>query len=169
MEDEIEYNDSSNVADDQNDTDIELESEDTSDSDDAQEDIEAIKAENERLKKVNAKLYARVKKPKAESNKQTTQSLSADEARLIAKGYEDDAIEHAKVIQAGLKAQGKDISLTEVTKHELFASWESNQETKKRREQAQLGASGSGSSSLAKPVSEMTEAEHRAYFKKMQG
>lgn len=102
---------------------------------------------------------------KKESNKQ--ESLSADEARLIAQGFEDDAIEHAKVIQAGLRSQGKDIPLREVTKHELFVSWQAAQESKKRRDSAQLGASSSGTTSSGKSIGEMTEAEHRAYFNKM--
>lgn len=82
-----------------------------------------------------------------------------DELRAVARGYSDEEITEAKSI-----AKGKGISLTAALETDLFKLFKSDNDLKKKKEDAKLGAaSGSGDSSPAKVWKPgMTAEEHKA-------
>jgi hypothetical protein len=133
-----------------------------------------------KLQEINKKLFARAKKaeellktsktqvkqvaqPKKEQNINNEQPLTREEAILIAKGYEESELVRIKAI-----AKGNNCSLLDATKDEMFVLWKEKQEVENKKAKSSLGSSkGSGSVRAEKSVSQMTEAEHRAYVNKM--
>lgn len=81
---------------------------------------------------------------KKEINKPNNNELTREEVILIAKGVEDADIVYLKKLQAGEKAMGNEISLTEAMSNPLFVAYKEQKEAKAKAEKAQLGASGSG-------------------------
>jgi len=70
--------------------------------------------------------------------------LTREEIVLLAKGIEDSDITYLKKLQAGEKAMGKEVSLSEAMSDPLFVAFKEQGEAKAKAEQAQLGASSSG-------------------------
>ena len=70
--------------------------------------------------------------------------LTREEIVLLAKGIEDSDITYLKKLQAGEKAMGKEVSLSEAMSDPLFVAFKEQREAKAKAEQAQLGASSSG-------------------------
>lgn len=126
------------------------------------------------------KMFARAKKAEAEARalkaklkelektpQQTikTPSIDTDELKLIARGVSDEVIEQAKIV-----AKGKQISLIEAVNDPLIKSFEAEFKEKIRKEKAKLSASnGSGNVQNETFRSGMTDEEHKALWKKMQG
>lgn len=113
------------------------------------------------------KLFARAKKAEAEAKlakqelaklKQTNSppTTDADELKLIARGYSDEAIEQAKVI-----AKGTGKSLTEAIKSPLFEAFEQKQKAEERKEKARLNASKGSSQEVQKSMSDLSRDDHQ--------
>lgn len=132
------------------------------------DDVEALKAKVAELEKKNTQLYARVKKtqvqPKVEP-KVTESLLTREEAILIARGYSDEELKLALIIQKGAEATGEKISLSQATEHEAFKAVKAKKDAKARSEKAQLGASGSASNRQV-DTAKMTPEQHEEYFHK---
>lgn len=90
------------------------------------------------------KAIAERKDKQLKTNKPNNNELTREEVILIAKGIEDSDISYLKKLQAGEKAMGKEISLSEAMSDPLFVAYKEQREAKARSEKAQLGASGSG-------------------------
>ena len=133
---------------------------DTSDStddnsDDGEGDDETPEQKIERLEKTNKQLHARLKKkPKVETKpkaKKSNSDISRDEVRLMANGMSDEDIDSLKRIQAGAKALGDEISLTEAAKDPAFVALQEKNERDKASGEAGLDASGKSKISKDKP------------------
>lgn len=101
------------------------------------------------------------KKPEAEEIKknnteQPDLTQEIDIRFLKRDGLSEDDIEQLKFIQAGLKAQGKNVTLMEAQSHELYKSYETNKSLSERKVKAQLISAGGGNFHGGK---EMTEEE----------
>lgn len=141
------------------------------------EDYNALKENEAKLKKQNAKLYERAKKAEAsvkeqketkELNKSNPEQASdldekLDERFLKRDGYSDEDIKQLKVIRAGQKALGEEISLVDAVNHPLFTALAEKKKTELKNEKARLGASGSSRSSQTNKIGEMSDEEHKAY------
>lgn len=90
------------------------------------------------------KAIAERKDKQLKTNKPNNNELTREEVILIAKGIEDSDISYLKKLQAGEKAMGKEISLSEAMSDPLFVAYKEQKEAKARAEKAQLGASSSG-------------------------
>jgi hypothetical protein len=130
--------------------------------DDSEEELS--KEEYEKLKEKNKQLYARLKKleskkvSKEQTNKSNSDYLTRDEAILLNKGYDEDDINKLQ----RLAGNG---SLIEASEDPLFVAYRNEKQRKEKSNQAQL----SGSNKLSrgqKPISKMTEEEHKAFFKR---
>lgn len=90
-----------------------------------------------------------------------SQYLTREEAVLIAKGFDDEHLAHAKKI-----AKGAGISLLDAVNDPLFIAFEEKQKEEKRKQKAQLNASNSsGRTPKGKPIGEMTREENEAYWR----
>jgi transcription initiation factor IIF auxiliary subunit len=115
----------------------------------------------------NAKLYARLKKSTQTMPTKAPEvnSLTRDEAILIAKGYSEEEIKVLNRIKKGAEAEGTKMSFLEASDDEVFKAWKSKVDAQARSKKAQLGASG-GSTSKQVEVAKMTDEEHKEYFQK---
>jgi len=75
--------------------------------------------------------------------KKPNNELTRDEIVLIAKGYSDEDLNILKKIQAGSKAMGQEVSISDAMTDPMFVAFKEKQDATKKAEQAQLGASGS--------------------------
>lgn len=156
-----ETDDSSNVEETETPKETELE-----DDGPTLDDYQTLKAEKEKLEKLNKQLYARTKKlpPTLTQNN----DLSRDEIILLTKGVSEDELNLAKALQTGYKAQGKDIKLTDIyeTDPALVALKEKNAK-EQRSKKASLGASGRSVQSDDSGIKEgMTREEHMEAWRK---
>lgn len=113
----------------------------------------------------NAKIYARLKAEQAKKPTVVSNSLTREEAILIAKGYSEEELKALNIIKKGAEAEGRKMSFLEATEDEMFKAYKSKLEAKERSKKAQLGASG-GSRQDSKVVAQMTADEHKEYFEK---
>jgi len=90
--------------------------------------------------------------------------INKEELYLVAKGYDDDAIEQLQII-----ARGSGIGLKEALENPLFKSYEAKQNEENRRSKARLGASNGSGFQSGKPAitPNMTEDAHKAIWAKM--
>lgn len=138
---------------------------DPDDSGDSEGEVDwkarALKAEGILTRKRN---QAKKQQPAVEQ-KTNQPSVDADELRLLAKGYSDDAIAQAKAI-----AKGKGITVSEALKDPLFESYEKDVKEKEKRDKAKLSASkGSGTREEKAFKPGMTREEHKAMFAQRMG
>lgn len=151
-------------------------SEDLSDdsSEDSSEELtdEYLKA----LKEKNKQLFERAKKAEAElkkiklkpkQNAETPQYLTREEAILLKGDLEIEDVDYLKVIQAGLKSQGDNKSLSELKNHPLFIAYLKDKQEKIKSEKAKLNASSKSFIPSAKK--EMTREEHVEFWKRSMG
>jgi hypothetical protein len=88
--------------------------------------------------------------------------LSRDEIILLAKGCSDEDLTLLKKIQAGSKAMGQDVSITDAMNDPMFQAFKEKRDAAQKAEQAQLGASGaSGNYIDQKFVNGQTRDEHK--------
>ncbi len=136
---------------------------------------EKLKAEQEarrhltaRAKKAEDALKKAPKPVSQESKPEKKESpeISRDEVVLLAKGFEEKDIEYLQLI-----ATGKNISLKDAQKDELFMAYKEKMEQEKKSAKAKLGASkGSGVSQPKDVVTpNMSAADHKALWAKVQG
>lgn len=92
--------------------------------------------------------------------------INRDELYLVAKGYDDDALEQLRII-----ARGSGISLKDALNNPLFKTYEANQKNEERKSKAKLGASSGSGFSQGGPAIKpnMTQDEHMAIWSKMSG
>lgn len=121
-------------------------------------------AEAKKWKAIAQRGKKHAEKAEAEPTLSSNESLS-DELKLIARGLSDEEISQAKVI-----SKGKEISLTEAIKDPLFLSFQKEAKEQQRKEDAKLGASkGSKQAEVKGFTPGMTEDEHKALWKEMNG
>lgn len=89
--------------------------------------------------------------------------LTREEGLLLARGYSDDAIAHAKKI-----AKGADVPLLDALKDPLMTAFLEKEAEEKRKQEASLGASQGSGVTPSKEVPLDPEA-HKAYWKEMTG
>lgn len=112
----------------------------TSSNEELEKARKAISQLTARAKKAEDELrnFKTSKETKADSN--LTNTLSREEAVLIAQGYDLETLNQIQVI-----AKGKGVSLLEAEKDPLFVSYKEKKEAEAKAEKAKLGASkGSG-------------------------
>jgi hypothetical protein len=129
------------------------------------EDLEKLKESNKRLfertKKAEADLKALKAKEAKPDIKINSDSLSREEAILIAQGMEADDLDELKAV-----AEAKGLSLLKAKETPLFQGYLEKIETERKKEKAKLSASkGSQTTQAEKSVSEMTPEEHKEFFK----
>lgn len=123
--------------------------------------------EIQKRKELEAKLEA--VKPQEKPKQATAETPSAVEERLnavefMSKHREFDAEDYEA---ANAIAKGRGVSLEEATKDNLFIAMQEKKASEKALEDATPSTGRSPKSTPAKPVSEMTEDEHKEYFKKL--
>jgi hypothetical protein len=134
------------------------------------EDYERLKKEKETLlaqKEHWRKKAETIVKPKEtlKTNETQSSSLSREEAILFAKGYTEDEVDLANKL-----AKVNGIGVLEAIEDDYLKSKRALRLKKEKSEMASLPASnGTGKFKADKPVGEMTEEEHRAYFNKVMG
>lgn len=133
----------------------------------------------EKLKETNSKLYARAKqaeqelknlrsqaKPQAESVPTNNTYVSREELDLAIlqtkNGYDEEAIEHLKVI-----SKGKGVSFLQAQEDPLFKLLLEKKEREMKQTQAKLGTSRGSSSTKQVKIAEMSREEHMAYVKSL--
>lgn len=128
------------------------------------EDYEKLKKERETLLAQKEHWKKKATAPKAEPLTKTneTQALTREEAILFAKGYSEEEVELAKKLS---KINGTNPLVA--VEDDYFKSKVEARIKKEKSERASLSPSGTGRYKSEKPVSEMTEEEHRAYFNKI--
>lgn len=129
--------------------------------------VEALKAELEKQKEQNAKLYARLKKqPDVKKSTAVKGDNSEGNIELIeffAKGNSREDYEKLKVIM-----KGTGLSMSEAMNDPLYQSYREKKARESRDEKAQIGASKASSPSDnfgVKPG--MTPEEHKEAWKKL--
>jgi hypothetical protein len=90
--------------------------------------------------------------------------INKEELYLVAKGYDDEAIEQLQII-----ARGSGTSLKEALENPLFKFYEAKQNEENRKAKARLGASNGSGFQSGKPAitPNMTEDAHKAIWAKM--
>jgi len=139
----------------------EEETEEETDDDKSKETSEETSEETEltvddynKLKEKNKQLFARLKKLeaiKAEVKEQkpltnlTKENIDFEESMdvrfLKRDGYSDEDINRLKIIRAGYKSMGKNISLLDAVNDDLFKAILEKRKLEEKKEKAQLGAS----------------------------
>jgi len=99
-----------------------------------------------------------VSEQQQEQQSATPAALSRDEAKLIAKGFSDDEIEHAKKVAA---LQG--VTLSEAVNDDLFKGWKDRKDKELKQREAQLGTARGGRSSSKKTLATkgLSAEDHR--------
>jgi len=150
--------------------------EEATNSNEGEEEAEALRGQLSEALRAKAELTARAKraeeelktlKAKPQEELKNNPSQLSDELKLIARGLSDEAIEQAKVI-----AKGKNISLVDAIKDPLFALFQNDLKEKEKKEEAKLGAStGSGETreEITGTQSGSSREEHKEAFKKALG
>lgn len=96
--------------------------------------------------------------------KNGSSDINRDELYLVAKGYDDEALEQLRII-----ARGSGVSLKEALENPLFKNYEAKQKEEERRSKAKLGASNGSGYSQGGPAIKpnMTPEDHKAVWQKM--
>jgi len=130
--------------------------------------FERAKSAEEEKRKFKAERDAAL--ANANNNKSTinksTEGVSAEELRLIARGLSDEEIDQAKII-----AKGRGVSLPEALKDPMFVSYQNQKKEEEKKAKAKLGASkGSGQAGDTEVFKQgMSPEEHKALWLKQQG
>ena len=189
QEDLNEDKDSTNLDDDTEDIENNLE-EDLDEDSSESEDTSDSQVELAKSKKTIAKLYKRmktaegfisvdgkwVKDPKAvnknisskveDNNEINSQSLTRDESIFFAKfGSQENAEELFD--QLLVISKGKGISVKEAQEDPLYKAFKEQSDADLKTKKASLPPSGGSKGSPPKPISEMTEKEHKKYFEEL--
>lgn len=131
-----------------------------------EETVTLSKSEFTKLKRQAIAYKSQKENSPAPKEKKNSSDINADELYLIAKGYDDEALEQLRII-----ARGTGTSLKEARENPLFKNYEAKQKEEERRSKAKLGASNGSGFSQGGPAIKpgMTEAEHKAVWAKMSG
>ena len=162
VEETIEVNDSENVE--------EVSTDEVDDNTPTLEDYQELQKKNKELYERAKKAEAQVKAKKEvleskKTNNETQSGLTREEAILYAKGYSDDEVQLANKL-----ALVNGTTPLKAIEDEIFKAKVNQRLKKERAEKAALPSSSGGSRFTPdKPVGEMSEEEHRAYFNKVMG
>jgi len=127
--------------------------------DDGEPDVEALRAENEKLKKQNAKLYERTKKPASKKPVKDNSSLTREDAILFAKGLTEEEVDLANKVA---KVEGVS---TLVAAEDPYVKGKIAERLKKERsDKASLGASSGSSKFTPKDIGKMSNEEHASLY-----
>lgn len=104
------------------------------------------------------------KKPEAKDT--TTESLTREEAVMIAKGTDLEDLDQLKLVQ---KATG--LSMKEAEKHPLYQGYIAQKRAEEKKKKSQLGASNGGRVSVEDKINKpgLTREEHMALWEKENG
>jgi len=138
--------------------------------DDVQAELENTKAELE-TKKAEAAKYRRLlskkqkeapQKKEGKSTLPSTDTLSRDEAKLYARGLDDEQVDKVAHIA---KLEG--LTIDEAYKSDYYTIWNDKREKDAKQEKSQLPASRGGKPTVKKGLDTegLTEAEHKALMK----
>lgn len=129
-----------------------------------EETVTLTKSEFTKLKRQAIAYKSQKENSPTPKEKKSGLDINADELYLIAKGYDDEALEQLRII-----ARGTGTNLKEARENPLFKNYEAKQKEEERRSKAKLGASnGSGFSQGGQVIKpNMTETEHKAIWEKM--
>lgn len=132
------------------------------------------------LEERNRKLWARLQREKNKGKPATPpapaapqqpkpaapDSLTRDEAIVIAKGYSEEELEQAKKVAA---LEG--VKVTEAVNSDLFKDWKKRRDEAARQQNAQLPASRGSRATQKKSFSTpgLSDEEHKALFNERQG
>lgn len=140
--------------------------EDTTTEEPKEEDTVVISKEKFKAMQKKAIAYDASKKaPQRETI--TNNTLSREEAILIAKGRNEDELDLLHTI-----AKGKGVSLLDAEKNPLFLAYEEKQAEEKKKEQARLGASkgsNSAKSSVGFSTPGLSAEDHKKLWKETMG
>lgn len=117
----------------------------------------------ERAKKAEEELK-RIKKSQSLQSadvKTNNEYLTREEAVLLTKGYDEDDLAQLNILA---KATGQ--KLNEVITNPLFTAYKEQKKAKESSEKAQLKSSGGSAIRSDKPVADMSEDEHKAFWAK---
>jgi mRNA degradation ribonuclease J1/J2 len=145
----------------------ELEETTTEETTEETQEEETVVIPKEKFKAMQKKAIAYDASKKAPQPITNSNSLSREEAILIAKGMEDEDLAQLNKI-----AKGADISLSEAQKDPLFVAYLEKREQEKKSEKARLGASKSANFENKAPDFDkpgLSEEEHKNLWKKSVG
>lgn len=129
-----------------------------------EETVTLSKSEFTKLKR-QAIAYKSQKENQPSSKEKTGSSdINRDELYLVAKGYDDEALEQLRII-----ARGSNTTLKEALNNPLFKNYEAKQKEDERKSKAKLGASNGSGYSQGGPAIKpnMTPEDHKAVWQKM--
>jgi len=133
--------------------------------DNGEPDVEALKAENEKLKRTNAQLYSRYKEVKekkpveAVKRSNSNSSLTREEAILFAKGYTEEEVNLAVKL-----AKVNGVNALDAAEDDYFKTVVEKRQKKEQSAKASLGASSGANKFTPKSVGKMPEEEFQKYF-----
>ena len=122
---------------------------------------------NAKLKEAEAKLAAK-QEPRQEAKAETKSNVETrlEAVEFMAKHREFDAEDYEA---AHAIARGRGVNLEEAIKDNLFIAMQEKKESTKATEEATPTTGRSPKFAPAKPVTEMSKAEHEEYFRKLVG
>jgi len=131
-----------------------------------EETVTLSKSEFTKLKRQAIAYKSQKENSPAPKEKKSGSDINADELYLIAKGYDDEALEQLRII-----ARGTGTNLKEARENPLFKNYEAKQKEEERKSKAKLGASNGSGFSQGGPAIKpnMTTDEHKAIWAKMSG
>lgn len=131
-----------------------------------EETVTLSKSEFTKLKRQAIAYKSQKENSPAPKEKKSDSDIDADELYLIAKGYDDEALEQLRII-----ARGTGTNLKEARENPLFKNYEAKQKEEERKSKAKLGASNGSGFSQGGPAIKpnMTTDEHKAIWAKMSG
>lgn len=126
------------------------------------EDTTDWKAEALKQKAINDRLAKKLNKPQPvpvveQSNQTSKDSLSREEAILIAQGMSPEDLDELADV-----AKAKGISLLKAKETPIFTAYLQAQEAERKKEKAKLGSSKGSQVSQERSISDLTDEEHKA-------
>ena len=127
-------------------------------------DVETLKADLNKTKELNAKLYARLKKTETKKPIKTVKdssnsNLTREEAILFAKGYTEEEVDLVNKL-----AKVNESSILETLEDPYIKTKVLERQKKENSAKASLGASGGSSKFQPKDVGSMSKEEHSKLY-----
>jgi len=126
-----------------------------------EEDSTDWKAEAKKQQAINARLAKKLNKPQpvpvVEQSNQVKDSLSREEAILIAQGMSPEDLDELADV-----AKAKGISLLKAKDTPIFTAYLQAREAEAKKEKAKLGSSKGSQVSQERSISDLTDEEHKA-------
>ena len=147
-----------------------LEQDETEEVENESEELDKLRSENKKLveiikrRKEKDAQKAPSTRPEHNTINEQPQSLSREEAILVASGYSEDDLNYLNVV-----AKGTGLGIKEAKEHPIFEAYLQKQEAERKARKARMGASKG--SSVNKPVtmSGMSAEDHRKAWEEKSG